>query len=93
MPLGDEWPEQRRNIIGGDARITFPVSKLLHSGGSLALREWAKELRLLATKLEGYSMSREPEHSTLFHAACDIRACGHRINKHGRVRDIVRVTR
>ena len=70
--------------------MTFPVSRLTHSGGTLVLRMWAEELRALASKLDALSMSQDKERSALFYASCAIRAAGQKIAKRGRQRDVVR---
>lgn len=90
MPLGDPWPEIMQNIVGRDARVTFPISRLTHKGGTLALRKWAEVLRALANELDALSVNPAiKEQSALFYAAQAIRDAGRKINRRGRERDMV----
>lgn len=51
-PIDAEWSQFDKDIVGRDVRITFPITRLMYTGGTIALRAWAGHLRTLATELE-----------------------------------------
>lgn len=74
MPLGDEWPDMARDVIGGDVRVTFPIRAAQHRGGTLMLRSWATLLRAVANDLEVLSDRRDIDEKTcLFYAKWKLR--------------------
>lgn len=68
-PIDAEWSQFDKDIVGRDVRITFHITRLMYTGGTVGLRAWAGHLRTLATELEAASARYDKgERSAMFDA-------------------------
>lgn len=80
---GAYWEDFKRDILGRDVRVTFPITKLAHDGGSTMLRQWAIAMRQCADQLETLSQHHpdREEHTRLFYAAGALRRLAGQMNR------------
>lgn len=80
---GSMWSEFRRDILGRDVRVTFPITKIAHDGGSTMLRQWAIAMRQCADELDVLSEHKKglEEHSRLFYASQALKRLASKVNR------------
>lgn len=77
----DEFSEFRQDVLGGAARLHFPVNKADQHGGKALLKKWADVLRQLASDLDAIGAHQGlDEHTALFLSKGAVRKANAKIN-------------
>ena len=80
---GAYWEDFKRDILGRDVRVTFPITKLAHDGGTALLRQWAIALHHTANELDALSQHQPgtDESTRLFYTIGALRRLASKVNR------------